>query len=395
MSEYSERELVTLLRGLGSQWAKRKRNGKDRTRIRRNICAFANDLSGSATPRVIFAGVGVDGTCADIDVDEQLLRRLAGMRSDGAILPFPRMSVEKKVLDGCELAVITVQPSIDTRTRFQGRAWGKVGPTVQQATPNEEREPTERSRAGDLPFDLRPSTASLADLDQTHIERVYLPKAVPREVLEQNQGSLGHQLRSLRLSARDRPTQGALIAFGNEPRFWSPGAYVQFMRFDGDKLTAPIKARAELTGRLDEVFLQLDQLIRINIMVRTDITSGPVEVNSPDYPRTAIHRLMHNAVMHRSYDATTAPVRLLWFSNRVEIESPGGLYGRMTSASIGSGETDYRNPLIAEIMHRLGFAQEFGMGIPLAKGALEENGNPPLEFDFSPTRVIVKLRPVR
>lgn len=394
MTEYSDHELVTLLRGVESQWVKRKRSGKDRTGIRRNICAFANDLSGSAMPGVIFVGVEGDGTCAGINVDEQLLRHLAGMRSDGAILPFPRMSVEKKVLDGCELAVITVQPSIDTPTRFQGRAWVKVGPTVQEATPDEERELAERDRASDLPFDLRPSTASLADLDQTHIERVYLPRAVPREALEQNQGTLGHRLRSLRLSAGDRPTQGALIAFGNEPRFWSPGAYVQFVRFDGDKLTAPIKARAELTGRLDEVLLQLDQLIRITIAVRTDITSGPVEVRSPDYPRTAIHQLMHNAVMHRSYETTTAPVRLLWFSNCVEIESPGGLYGRMTSANIGSGETDYRNPLIAEIMHRLGFAKKLGSGLALVKESMEANGNPPFEFDFSSTRVMVKLRPV-
>ena len=394
MTNYSDRELVTLFRDLESETVERKRSRMDRTGIRRNICAFANDLAGRGIPGVIFVGVEDDGTCAGIDVDDQLLRLLGQMRSDGAILPFPEMTVEKKVLDGCELAVVTVLPSVDLPVRFQRRVWIKVGPTVQQATPNEERKLSERHWAADRNFDLRPSTASLADLDQEHIERVYLPKAVAPKLLADEGRTLGDHLRSLRLSTRDRPTRGALIAFGNDPQIWSPGAYVQFLRFDGETLAAPIRTRAELTGRLGEVLEQLDQLIHLNITVRTDITSGPVEVSSPDYPPTAIHQLMHNAVMHRSYEATTAPVRLLWFSNRVEIESPGGLYGRMTSANIGSGDTDYRNPLIAEIMHHLGFAQKFGMGIPLAKEALEANGNPPLEFDFSPTRVIVKLRPV-
>ena len=49
-------------------------------------------------------------------------------------------------------------------------------------------------------------------------------------------------------------------------------------------------------------------------------------------------------------------------ADRVEIASPGGLYGRMTRENFGKGDTDYRNPLLAEIMHHLGFAQRFGLG---------------------------------
>lgn len=393
MTNYSDHELVTLFRDLESETVERKRSRMDRTGIRRNICAFANDLAGRQIPGVIFVGVEDDGTCAGIDVDDRLLRLLGQMRSDGAILPFPRMTVEKKVLDGCELAVVTVQPSIDLPVRFQERVWVKAGPTVQQATHHEERQLAERYWAGDVHYDLRPSTASLADLDQAYIRHVYLPKAVAPEVLEQNQRTLEDQLRSLRLSAGDRPTRGALIAFGNDPQYWSPCAYVQFLRLNGETITAPMRMREELTGRLDEVLRQLDRLIQINITVSTDISSGPVEVNSADYPRTAIRQLVHNAVLHRSYEGTNAPVRFYWFSNRIEIESPGGLFGRVTSANIGTGETDYRNPLLAEIMHRLGFTQEFGLGLPLAKEAMEANGNPPLELDFSATRVIVRMRP--
>ena len=80
-------------------------------------------------------------------------------------------------------------------------------------------------------------------------------------------------------------------------------------------------------------------------------------------------------------------------SDRIEITSPGGLYGRVTAENFGTGVTDYRNSLVAEIMHHLGFGQRFGLGVPLAGEALRENGNPPSAFDFQPTQVAVTVRP--
>lgn len=97
--------------------------------------------------------------------------------------------------------------------------------------------------------------------------------------------------------------------------------------------------------------------------------------------------------MHRTYEGTNAPTRLYWYADRIEIQNPGGLYGRVNESNIGTGATDYRNPLVAEAMHHLGFAQRFGLGIPLAKEALAQNGNPPLEFEFTSTHVRVTIRP--
>ena len=68
-------------------------------------------------------------------------------------------------------------------------------------------------------------------------------------------------------------------------------------------------------------------------------------------------------MMHRTYESTNAPVQVYWYSDRVEIQNPGGLYGQVTPDNFGSGTVDYRNPLVAEIMHHLGFAQRFGLGV--------------------------------
>ena len=104
---------------------------------------------------------------------------------------------------------------------------------------------------------------------------------------------------------------------------------------------------------------------------------------------------MRNALIHRAYEGTNAPVRLYWLDDRVEIQSPGGLYGQVRPENFGKGVTDHRNPLLAEAMHVLGYVQRFGVGIPTAERALAENGNPAPKYDFQPTvfGVTVQRRP--
>ena len=390
----TDQELETLLAALESDRVERKRSGADRSAIRRTICAFANDLPGRAEPGVLFVGVNDDGTCADLEITDGLMTTLAQMRGDGNILPQPSMVVEKRTLAGCELVAVTVAPSAQPPVRYQGRVFVKVGPTVQLATPEEERRLTERRRASDLPFDMRPAAdASLDDLDLDFVRTEYLPRAVALDILEQNRRGLDAQLAGLRCLTAGRPTQGALLGLGREPQRWVPGAYVQFLRVDGTAATDPIRDQKELTGRLNDVLRQLDELLQLNISVRTEIKGGPLEARRPDYPIVALQQLTRNAVMHRSYEGTNAPVRVYWFNDRVEISNPGGLYGQVTGENFGKGVTDYRNPLIAELMHHMGYAQRFGVGVPLAREAMEKGGNPPPEFDLHASTVLVTLRP--
>ena len=393
MSPYSDIELAALLASGESELVERKRSVGDGNAIRRSICAFANDLSARGKPGVLFVGVEDDGTCAGIDVNDELLRGLAQMRSDGSILPFPTMTVDQRTIDGCEMAVVQVMPATDPPLRFRGRAWIRVGPTVQQASPEEEQRLVERRVAGQRSFDMRPVIdASMDDLDIEYVRATYLPGAVAREILERNQRPVVQQLNSLRLLHQGHPSQGALIAFGRDPQFWAPGAYVQFLRIAGISLTDPIKNSKELTGNLEDVLRRLQELIEINISVSSDVVTRSREVRTPDYPIEALRQLAANAIMHRSYENTHSPSRVYWYNDRIEFQSPGGLYGNVTPTNIHEGVTDYRNPLVAEIMHHLGFAQRFGLGIQLAKTSLKDNGNPPPEFLFSSTHVSVVVR---
>jgi ATP-dependent DNA helicase RecG len=97
-----------------------------------------------------------------------------------------------------------------------------------------------------------------------------------------------------------------------------------------------------------------------------------------------------NAVMHRDY-ASTAPLRITWFEDRLEIQSPGGLYGEASVTNFPR-QTSYRNPVIAEAMKTLGYVNRYGRGVLRAQDALTRNGSPPAEFTFDPGFVLSTIR---
>lgn len=59
--------------------------------------------------------------------------------------------------------------------------------------------------------------------------------------------------------------------------------------------------------------------------------------DKPEYPVVAVRELILNALVHRDYSTHTdyTPVTIRMFSNRIEIENPGGLYGRMPLDKLG------------------------------------------------------------
>jgi ATP-dependent DNA helicase RecG len=269
----------------------------------------------------------------------------------------------------------------------------RVDPTTQAASAEDERRLVDRSAASRPSFDRQPcEVAALADLDLDYIRSQYFPHAIASDVLAANGRPIEQQLRSLRLLAGNRPTWGALLAFGIDPQHWLPTAYVQWLRVDGLEPSDVIRDSKVLTGKLTDVLRRLDELLELNIVTRGNFGGAGVQTSQRDYPITALTQLTRNAIMHRDYERASSPVRVTWYTDRIEIRSPGGLHGTLTPRSFDQGETSYRNPLIAEIMHHTGFAQRFGFGVALARSELAKNGNPPPDFTFESAFLGVTVR---
>jgi ATP-dependent DNA helicase RecG len=235
-----------------------------KTKIEEAICAFANDLPNSGQPGYLLIGVDDDGTPTGLEITDALLQSIAAIRSDGNILPFPQLSVERRKLRGVVVAVVVVLPSKNTPLRLRGRVCVRVGPRRDTATRDEERALTERRRAWDGPFDQTPvHGATIDDLDLDLFTKELLPNAVDEQTLAQNQRSTPEQLASLHLASPDAvPNVAGLLLLGQEPTAFIKGAYVQFLRLEGAELTDPIADRRELTGPPPEVLRRMDDLAR-------------------------------------------------------------------------------------------------------------------------------------
>jgi ATP-dependent DNA helicase RecG len=396
---YSDAELELLLADRESDLVERKETlaGYSPTIVREAICAFANDLPDHHRAGVVFVGARDDGTPVGAAITDGLLLQLAGMKSDGNIVPPPTIFVEKRKLRGADVAVVTVLPADAPPVSHRGRIWIRIGPRRGIASAQDERILHEKRRFRDRTFDARPvASASLADLSRTRFEEEYLPAAVARDVLAANERSYEERLAAAKMvGSPDNPipTVAGLLVLGIRPTDFLPGAYVEFLRVGGVSLSDPIKDDASIQAPIADLLRRLEEKLEAHNEVAVDLTSGPTEQRFPTYPMPALQQLVRNAILHRTYEASNAPVRVTWFDDRIEIANPGGPYGAVTAASFGRpGITDYRNPVLAEAMKVLGYVNRFGVGIQTARDALARNGNPPLEFTVEPTWILATVR---
>jgi ATP-dependent DNA helicase RecG len=390
----TDSELETLMRDLESDVVERKESIADGEKIRQAICAFSNDLPGRNRAGVLFIGVRDTGEPVGLEITDNLLLNLGGIRSEGKIQPFPTMSVEKRSLSGKDVAIVIVEPSYSPPVRYDGRVWIRVGPRRAIATVDEERRLFEKRQSGSLPFDQRPFLGSrIDDLNLQYFRETYLPQAIALDVLKENKRSDQHKLASLRFVSGHQyvPTIVGLLVLGLDPQAWIPGAYVQFVRFEGNDVSSAIKSSKKIDGQLADIARSITDYLPLQIQSARPQGDELRQIDLPDYPWQALRELIFNAIIHRNYETSHAPVRVNWFSDRVEVQSPGGLYGQ-TSETNFEFTTDYRNRAIAEAMHVLGYVERFGVGIRRVKTALSKNGNPPPEFQFVPEQVLVTIR---
>ena len=95
----------------------------------------------------------------------------------------------------------------------------------------------------------------------------------------------------------------------------------------------------------------------------------------PQYPVAALREALTNAVMHRDWFIEGANVFVEIFEDRIEVSSPGGLPKGMLPEDLGN-KSLRRNPLIADLLHRIAFIEKAGTGIQRMRDGARELGYP-------------------
>ena len=179
------------------------------------------------------------------------------------------MNVEKVTLKGVPVAVVEVHPSDMPPVRLRGQVWIRVGPRRAIATRQEERVLDRASmwRARAPLTTVRVLDATLDDLLVESFRSEYLPRVVEAGVIAQNNRSVEEQLASLRFFdlRRQTPTYAGVLVFGKDPLNFMPGAFIQFVRFDGMTLADSVQDEKPISGNLLTQLLQIDNLLPLQI----------------------------------------------------------------------------------------------------------------------------------
>ncbi|MDD5346835.1 MAG: ATP-binding protein [Proteiniphilum sp.] len=381
----SSNDIFKLLNSTESAHIERTTSTDNMDKFCQAICAFSNDVSGSGKNGYLIIGVHDNGKLSGLKVDDKLLLKISNIRTDGNILPQPVMTVEKFSFDDGDVLVTEVQPSEFPPVRYRGRVWVRVGPRKSIATEAEEKILTERRLSNVHTFDAMPCLGTtLDDLDIAIIKKEYLPKAVAEEVLSEDKRTIDKQLASLGLYdlRYNCPTNGAIVLFGLNPERYLHGSYIQYVRFKGKDRAGDIINEHKFSGNLCRELPKVDTFIETSIAQKRPIPVSVLrEETFSKYPYWATRELLMNAIMHRDYE-TNAPVHFYEYDDRIEVQNPGGLYGKVTPDNFPN-VSDYRNPFIAEAMKVLGYVNRFSRGVYRVQKELMENGNGKAVFDFS------------
>ena len=191
-------------------------------------------------------------------------------------------------------------------------------------------------------------------------------------------------LKHLRLLRQDKPSNGALLMFANDPQYFFPSAVVKCAWFLGTETMKPIEDYKTFEGGVAEQISQATSWVMSKLSVRfgqrNEEAQNEVEF---EIPRSVIFETIVNAVAHRDYNSMGS-VQVSVFRNRIVVRNPGTLPVELTKADLMKEHGSYpHNPYLAEVMYQMGYIEKYGTGITENIRRMQEAHLLAPEIDFS------------
>lgn len=247
--------------------------------------------------------------------------------------------------------------------------------------------------------DERPiGRASLSMLDADMLNDYVRKKRIERPKFARLNDEQAYEM--LQLTKDGIPTLAAIMNFGLYPQGYLPQLAITAVVVPGTQIGEVADDDARFTdnkrieGTLSDMLEEAMAFCVRNMKTRTiiDLNTGK-HVNKTEYPRGAIREAILNALIHRDYSYHTegTPIQINFFTDRLEIHSPGSLYGRMTVEQLGIARPDQRNPALAVMAETLLGAENRYSGIPTIRREMAEYSLPEPVFQNRRNEFVVTL----
>ncbi len=331
----------------------------------RDLAAFANSTGGR-----IIIGVRDDGTIIGVQDSNEIRARI----QDIARNCDPPVSILIEAID--RLLVVTVREAENKPVQCREGFFWRQGASTQKLTRTEILE-FFRSE-GAIRFDLAICSKFHYpdDFDQDKFD----------DWLSRSRISFRGRIEDIlvnidvaeRLSGKLLFRNAGVLFFAKNVRRFFPQAYTTCLLCRGRDKVHILDRKDFSEGIVRDIE---DALRFIERNTRTAYRiEGLKRQEVPEYPVNALREGITNAVMHRDYFEIGSNVFVEIYSNRIEISNPGGLPRGLNRKRLGTLSVR-RNPIVADLLHRIDFIEKAGTGIQRMKEAARDHLCPPPVFN--------------
>jgi predicted HTH transcriptional regulator len=188
-------------------------------------------------------------------------------------------------------------------------------------------------------------------------------------------------LEHLNLLNKGRPTNAAILLFGNSPQRFLISSEIKCAHFHGTEISKPIPFYQVYKGTAFDLVDQAVDFVlsKINLAVGTREQSVQAPV-AYEMPPEVIREAIVNAVAHRDY-TSNGSIQVMLFSDRLEVWNPGSLPPSLTLEKLRHPHGSVPgNPLLAEPLYLTKYIERMGTGTGDMIARCRKAGLPEPEF---------------
>lgn len=202
--------------------------------------------------------------------------------------------------------------------------------------------------------------SSVADIDEDFFDAFFEKEY--GEKVEKQEISLTQTLENMNLARNGQLNICCTLLFASKPQNRLPVFHVKAVAFPGINIEdVHYIDSQDVKGKLSDVFRKVVGFVLANLK-HVQNEQGFNSTGEPEIPKIVLEELIANSLIHRDY-FVSAPVKVLIFSDRVEIVSPGHLPNNLTIENIKMGNSNVRNPIIASFAPKVLPYRGIGSGI--------------------------------
>lgn len=338
---------------------------EDQERIKEHINAFGNNPHGG----LFVFGINKNFTFFDGPLNqEQIVEKMTSLAQDSQVPPLRivvhHIELNLKALLAIEILPTSQRPAfIRSRDPWKNGAYKRTGSSTYPMTDLEIRDLLAHSQQ--YSYDSEPLNDPAVKIEELNLKLLESTFSPFNSAQGLSQGNLQVLLDNKIITLHGQhylPTLAGWLMFANHPQSVRAlkNASIEFQLFQGTTRGEQLK-KQEINGTLPE---------QINLAIHTlqqhlwkiPKIQGVKREEIPSYDQITLREIITNAVVHRDYQQLYQPVKIAMFSDRIEVENPGGLMPGLTIYNL-LHKRSWRNKYLATLLSKVGLGEMDGQGI--------------------------------